>query len=72
MIFNAENPTDLDKVAEYIELALRSAIEVDRPLTLTDAPLIQVGCLNSGLLKAEAWIAELEARLTAHEAQKKH
>jgi hypothetical protein len=33
MIFNADTQSDLDKVAEYLELALRSAIEVDRPLT---------------------------------------
>lgn len=37
MIFNPASTSDLDKVSDFLELALQSATSVDRPLTLTDA-----------------------------------
>jgi hypothetical protein len=70
MIFNAESPTDLDKVAEYLELPLRAPSRSTARLTLTDALLIQVGCLNAGLPKHEAPIAALEEELAQHKSQK--
>ena len=51
---------------------LRPATEVDRSLSEKDAMVIFIGNLVTGLVKAEARIAELETRLAAHESQSKN
>ena len=71
MIFNATQ-ADNDAVSDFFSAMLRPATEVDRSLSEKDAMVIFIGNLVTGLVKAEARIAELETRLAAHESQSKN
>jgi hypothetical protein len=70
MIFPATQ-ADNDRVWQFFRTMLRSAVEVERPLTPNDATTILLGSACEATCKAEDRIAAPEHRLAQYESQPK-